>query len=243
MSGKNGLIGASPVFYDGERPIWASADSPEFTGVATFVPQITVQDSLTAPASATEINPAQIVLQTELNTTSPNDVFLTADSAGDLIITAQDKVRFFPGGATLPGVVFNCEAESVEIVPFDGTQAQVIVASSGAPVQNLVVNPGTREVGYDFGGRNNWITLGGVQGTYILQLQSSATTWVPGTTLDFYINTAGTAGSIISWEYNATTITSLVISTAIADQGCWWVRLFTPNGTTWYRAKMNFDAP
>lgn len=243
MPGKNGLIATSPVFYDGETPIWAKANNAEFTGDALFTPQITVQDTLVNPSSATEINPAQIVLQTELDTGSPNDVFITADGFGDLALTAGDKIRLFPGGATLPGVVFNCEAQYVELVPFDGTQSQVIVASSGAPVQSLTVNPGTREVGYEFGGRNNWITLGGTQGTYTLQLQSSATNWVPGTTLDFYINTAGTTGSTITWEYNATTIASLVVSTAIANQGCWWVRLFTPNGTTWYRAKMNFDAP
>ena len=234
---KNGLCGGVPVYFDGSAPIWAAANDPVINGELTVRPgPITVvSEDRTASAALSEAG------LTLLNDSGANAGFINLTSGGALALTGDTGgMQIYPSGAVSPlkGVTLSGNSTTVTIAPTNPGFQQIVMPAS-QPVKILNVNAGTQAVGYSFAGVSNWVTVSGT-GTFQLQF-ASGVTFAPGTVFDFYLNGASTAGAIVDFVVNATTIASIIPATAAPANGCAFVRIFTPDGTTFLRAKMNFD--
>jgi hypothetical protein len=166
---------------------------------------------------------------------------INLDVAGTMTLAGDDGgMAIYPSGATAPlkGLALSATGSAVTVAPSAAGLQQIIIPAS-QPVKILNVNAGTQAVGYSFAGVSNWVTVSGA-GTFNLQF-AGGVTFAPGTVFDFYLNGASTAGAIVTFSVNATTIASIVPATAAPANGCAFVRIFTPDGTTFVRAKMNFD--
>lgn len=219
----NGLTGGTPVYYDGSRPIWASKDSPEFTGNATFE-EITVADG-----TGDNVN----IYPTGLNiTNNGNEASINVSSAGVMNIYGPlaDGTLFYPNGSTLPAIQLQSLNSDVVTIQAADNGDQLVCSSIKG--RNLITGTGTSGVGQDssFSGLVNFVKVT-TAGNLTIQFNGSAC--VPGTIWEYVLDPTSFAGATVSFNNLSTVLASFTPSTAAAGRAI-QVRVFTPDGTTFY---------
>ncbi len=225
MANKNGLCGGVPVYFDGSAPIWAAKDSPQFTGNATFE-EITVLDS--ESGDNVVISPSAIILS---NTVSTDDATINITDAGLMNIYGPqgDGMLIFPQGAGLGSI--QMQATATKVVMQSGDNGDQLVCSS-IKGYNAITGTGTSGVGMDSAesGVVNFVT---VTTAGSLTIQFNGSNCIPGTIWEFVLNPASFAGATVTFNNLSTVLATFTPSTATAGKA-FQVRVFTPDGTTFY---------
>lgn len=214
------------MFRNGQQPIWVSNQGGE-------AQSLTATDGV----DSCTMTPVGLVLQQQNGTATS---FIESDNAGNIVLTpnAGSAIRMFPSGIARGGIlVDSSNLDSATIAPFDPTQTQLICQASVG--FRAITGTGTSGVGMgeENTGVINWVTVT-TAGTLNIQFAGSGV--IAGSYFDFVLNPSSFAGATVSFSNNSSTIVSVVPSSAPVGSA-FFVRIFTPDGTVFYRVKQNFD--
>lgn len=219
MANKNGLVGGIPVYKDGTRPCWVSAQNSQSTS-------FTATDGV----DSCTMTPAGLTLQQNSGAFTG---FVNMDNGGNIVITPDPagQVRMFPAGSG--GGAITIDASGVDLVtiaPFDSSQTQIVCQSM--PGYRAITGTGGSGVG--MGEENcgvvNWVTVT-TTGGFTLQVAGGGL--IAGTTLLFAFNPASFAGATVNITNNSTVLATFTPSSATAGRAL-EARVFTPDGTNWF---------
>jgi hypothetical protein len=205
-----------PTGYSAARvPVYETNIKPDPLNV------IQVSDGLTATRTGDSVL-LGIGASLQVQSTNSNPGILAINDSNQLSLTSTNQILIAAGDSTLQ---INSNAPSISIQAQTITDVVFMKAQIPASPQSLS-GGGTQQVGPSWVGRFNDIT---VSGASALSFQFAASGIAAGSLFEFFYNPASTAGSSIVMQYNSTSFATYAYSS-----GGIWIRVYTPDGTTFY---------